>query len=280
MIILLGCIVLPIIFFFVLHYDYILSVLLSVIITVIPIYLLYGYFYSKEATGKVNLFYAFKVFKHLTWKDIIEVFIYAALCLIMVFYVHPILGLIFNRNEIKTLISGRPFIETIRTIKKIYNLSENIDDLTKERIEILKIIFNKERIQFVAGFREFFQRIKDKYNTCVVSSSVKELFNIVDKKLDLSKLFNGRIFLLANSKGCKSKDELFLCCIKKLNSKKENTLLIDDSPSGIEAAKKAGIKCIAITTTFDSEKLKGADLVVNSFSQILKFLDYEKTRNS
>lgn len=94
-IILLGCIVLPIIFFFILHYGYILSVLLSAIITAIPIYLLYGYFYSKEATGKVNLFYAFKVFKHLTWKDIIEVFIYAALCLIMIFYVHPILGLIF-----------------------------------------------------------------------------------------------------------------------------------------------------------------------------------------
>lgn len=94
-IILIGCIFLPIIFLFVLNYDFIVSILLSAIITVIPIYLLYGYFYSKEATGKVNLFYAFKVFKHLTWKDILEVFIYAILGLIMIFYVHYILSFIF-----------------------------------------------------------------------------------------------------------------------------------------------------------------------------------------
>ena len=94
-IILVGCIVLPITFLFVLHYNFIVSVILSAIITVIPIYLLYGYFYSKEATGKINLFYAFKVFKHLTWKDILEVFIYAVFGLIMIFYVHYVLSLIF-----------------------------------------------------------------------------------------------------------------------------------------------------------------------------------------
>lgn len=94
-IILLGCGVLPITFLFVLHYNFIVSVILSVIITVIPIYLLYGYFYSKEATGKVNLFYAFKVFKHLTWKDKLEILLYAILALAVMFYVHYILSLIF-----------------------------------------------------------------------------------------------------------------------------------------------------------------------------------------
>lgn len=94
-IVLIGCIVLPITFLFVLHYNFIVSVLLSAVITVIPVYLLYGYFYSKEATGKVNLFYAFKVFKHLTWKDKLEILLYAIIALFVIFYVHYILSLIF-----------------------------------------------------------------------------------------------------------------------------------------------------------------------------------------
>jgi beta-phosphoglucomutase len=44
--------------------------------------------------------------------------------------------------------------------------------------------------------------------------------------------------------------------------------VIEDSPFGAEAAKRAGMKCIALTTTYDREKLLRADLVVSSFPEI------------
>ena len=49
-------------------------------------------------------------------------------------------------------------------------------------------------------------------------------------------------------------------------------IVIEDSPGGIEAAKSAGLKCIAITNTFDNEELCKADIIVSNYEDILKYL--------
>jgi beta-phosphoglucomutase-like phosphatase (HAD superfamily) len=42
----------------------------------------------------------------------------------------------------------------------------------------------------------------------------------------------------------------------------EECLAIEDSPWGIEAAHKAGIKCLAVMSSYDRERLQRADRVV------------------
>ena len=49
-------------------------------------------------------------------------------------------------------------------------------------------------------------------------------------------------------------------------------IVIEDSPGGIEAAKSAGLKCIAITNTFDNKQLRKADIIVSNYEDILKYL--------
>ena len=49
-------------------------------------------------------------------------------------------------------------------------------------------------------------------------------------------------------------------------------IVIEDSPGGIEAAKSAGLKCIAITNTFDNKELGKADIRVSNYEDILKYL--------
>ena len=49
-------------------------------------------------------------------------------------------------------------------------------------------------------------------------------------------------------------------------------IVIEDSPGGIEAAKSAGLRCIAITNTFDNEELGKADIIVSNYEDILKYL--------
>lgn len=41
--------------------------------------------------------------------------------------------------------------------------------------------------------------------------------------------------------------------------------MIEDTPNGVSAAKKAGMQCVAITTTNDAETLGGADFIINGF---------------
>jgi len=92
---------------------------------------------------------------------------------------------------------------------------------------------------------------------------------IADQRLRLSELFNGNVFSVAEiGYVSKPNPDIFLYAARKLNSQPEHCLVIEDSPHGIEAAKRAGMRCIALTTTYTRDKLAQADLVVDSYSQI------------
>jgi beta-phosphoglucomutase-like phosphatase (HAD superfamily) len=72
-----------------------------------------------------------------------------------------------------------------------------------------------------------------------------------------------------------------LYAAQQLRSAPENCVVIEDSPHGIVAARKAGMRCIAMTTTYDCEKLQNADLVVNSYLEIdLEAVDKHTMRHA
>jgi sugar-phosphatase len=45
-------------------------------------------------------------------------------------------------------------------------------------------------------------------------------------------------------------------------------LAIEDAPAGIQAARATGMKVIGMASTYEAEKLAGADAVVKAFSGI------------
>ena len=180
-------------------------------------------------------------------------------------------GIVYKRSEIKPLLSGKPFIETVRTIQRVYELEGKAEDLAEERKVILRDVFDREGIEFIPGFQGFYREVGNGYKTCIATSTLNELFKISDEQLGLTKLFKGNIFTLQDT-GCTNKSELFSYAVRKLKSKKKDSIVIEDAPSGVEAARKAGIRCVALTTTFDAEKLSKADLVVDSYSQISEYL--------
>lgn len=65
--------------------------------------------------------------------------------------------------------------------------------------------------------------------------------------------------------------EIFLTAAKGLGLAPENCIVVEDAISGIKGAKAGGMKCLAITSSFDSETLfkTGADCVGNHIAAIL-----------
>ncbi len=53
--------------------------------------------------------------------------------------------------------------------------------------------------------------------------------------------------------------EIFLLAAKRLNLPASECLVVEDAVSGVAAAKAAGTKCLALTTSFSREQLFGAD---------------------
>jgi len=177
-------------------------------------------------------------------------------------------GLPYERAKLKPLMAGRSQAEAIEIFKKEYGLSEDAQSLAAERMELVKRGF-EEGVEFMSGFREFFQRVRSDYKTCIATSMPEELLAVVDGRLGLSKLFGDRIFsLIAVGYRSKPNPDIFLHAAKQLGAEPATCLVIEDAPHGVEAARRAGMKCIGLTTTFDRETLNRADRVVNSFAEI------------
>lgn len=48
----------------------------------------------------------------------------------------------------------------------------------------------------------------------------------------------------------------------------EECLVVEDGIVGVEAARRAGMRCLALTTTHPAEKLAGADLIVHDLNAL------------
>jgi HAD superfamily hydrolase (TIGR01509 family) len=66
----------------------------------------------------------------------------------------------------------------------------------------------------------------------------------------------------------KPNPELFLTAASRMDIKPAHCVVIEDAPSGVQAAKAAGAKCIAVTNSTAAANLSQADLVCNSLEQI------------
>jgi beta-phosphoglucomutase len=64
--------------------------------------------------------------------------------------------------------------------------------------------------------------------------------------------------------------DIFLLAAEKLLFDPKDCLVIEDAPSGVKAAKAAGCKCLAITSSFTPEKLPGADFFAPDLAHVPK----------
>lgn len=179
-------------------------------------------------------------------------------------------GIEYNREQVKPLLTGQSMIDGVKVMQKLYGdkLQGNVKELAQERIDIVKKLF-KTDVDFIHGFQKFYSSVNGNYKTCIATAMNKELLKDVDAKLKLSSLFKEQVFNISDIGG-KSKPDpaIFLYAAEKLNTKPEQCTVIEDAPHGIKAAKRAGMYCIGITTTYDKSKLSEADQIVDSFKEI------------
>jgi beta-phosphoglucomutase len=69
-------------------------------------------------------------------------------------------------------------------------------------------------------------------------------------------------------KSKKPNPELFLRAAQGIDLPPQNCVVIEDAPNGIQAAKSAGCKCIAVTNSTTADKLTQADRIVSTLTEI------------
>jgi len=66
----------------------------------------------------------------------------------------------------------------------------------------------------------------------------------------------------------KPNPELFLIAAQRMGIQPAQCVVIEDAPNGVQAAKAAGTKCIAVTNSTTAAKLAEADLICDSLEQV------------
>jgi beta-phosphoglucomutase len=127
----------------------------------------------------------------------------------------------------------------------------------------------KDKLLPLPGIKEFIGYCKTKGLKMAIATSA----DLVKLEINLHELkFTNDIFeATVNGQEVEHKKphpEIFIKAATKLGLSPHECLVVEDAINGIEAAKAAGCKCMAITSSFDKKALSNADWVIDSFFQI------------
>jgi len=125
------------------------------------------------------------------------------------------------------------------------------------------------KLQPLKGVREFIERCRKKRLKLAVATSADEVkmrINLRETGLKeelFDTLVNG--LEVVNKK---PHPEIYLLAAERLGFNPASCLVVEDAISGMKAAKAAGCKCLAITSSFGAEAFKLADWVSPDLSDV------------
>ena len=149
-----------------------------------------------------------------------------------------------------------------------YHLDTTYSDLFKKHQENLHFFF-EEDVQPIAGAMKLIRDMKSRgLDLAVASSSSHALIHMILKKLQILPFFK-TIVSGDDVRESKPAPDIFLKAVRQLSCELFECVVIEDSESGIIAAKKAGLKCIGFQSPNSGDQnLNQADVVVNDLSSI------------
>ena len=134
-------------------------------------------------------------------------------------------------------------------------------------------IFNRYFKQFIfKDVREFLKCLKGRgLKLAIVTGTPKrEMKHILPD--DIREYFDCLVTGDSVRKG-KPDPEPYLKASSTLGIEPGKCVVVENAPLGVRSAKRAGMFCIAITTSLPREYLKEADIVVDDFGEIRGFID-------
>ncbi len=162
---------------------------------------------------------------------------------------------------------GRRVSEIGKEIIDFYKIDVNYEEFMKKRNQIFLDLIKKD-LPLMPGFLETVQLVKEKYKIALTTSSLIEYSSLVIEKLNLSDFFDVVVTGEDVSKG-KPDPEPYAITAEKLNILPNQCLVLEDAWNGIDSAKAAGCKCIAVENPFTPKQdLSKADKIISSLHDL------------
>jgi beta-phosphoglucomutase family hydrolase len=163
--------------------------------------------------------------------------------------------------------SGVPAMESVRN----FFGKEHSEDQMKQWVDEKSNIYREDYSPYVApinGLERFLNELKDAgIPTAVATSASPDNVEFAFSHLTIGRYFDTIIDGNRLSEA-KPNPQIFLKAANDLGVEPENCVVFEDSISGVKAARSAGMKIVAITTTHQEDELLPVDLVIKDYAEI------------
>ena len=167
---------------------------------------------------------------------------------------------------------GRGAEEYVKAAARVHGLEltkEQVEKATQLRQEYFLKILSEEPLPAFPSVLELIEGAmqREDFRVAIATSSTPEKSRAV---LNAAKVpYQKMVYIKGDDVTNKKPDpELFLLAAERMGIEPANCVVIEDAPNGVQAARAAGAKCIAVTNSTNAEKLCEADLVCDSLEQI------------
>jgi HAD superfamily hydrolase (TIGR01509 family) len=144
---------------------------------------------------------------------------------------------------------------------------EAVEKLADEKEALFREIY-AEHVSPIPHFLAFLNELKAAgFKTGVATSAPKENLLLIMGILDFESQMESTLSS-ENVKQHKPHPEVYLTSMKNLGTKPENSLVFEDSASGIMAGKNAGAKVVGVLTTHSKEQLPPCDFYIHDYTEI------------
>ena len=172
-----------------------------------------------------------------------------------------------NRGVLTEVFGHPPQEELLQTI------SEEKESLYRSLV--------KGSAHSLPGVLEWLQRFRDHgVRQAVASSAPPANVDTLIDEMKLKPYFDQTLSALGQGLPGKPNPAIFLRAAELLRVEPAKCVVFEDSLAGIEAARRAGMACVAITSTHPRHELGQANLIVDDFNSIpLEYFQYEPATN-
>ena len=146
-------------------------------------------------------------------------------------------GVVMRLDEVSENFLGRSQATIAAVLKRDFDLELDAAAEAMMRERLFGLL--RKELKAIDGVELFLRQLPVPY--CLASSSQMERIETSLRATGLSDLFAGRIFNAAMVARGKPAPDLFLHAAAKMNVPPERCVVIEDSPAGIEAGRRAGM---------------------------------------
>jgi beta-phosphoglucomutase family hydrolase len=175
-------------------------------------------------------------------------------------------GVSFTREDFMRLFGQRH--DTIIRFGLGDNISrEEFNAITRKKQEDYRRRV-ADNIRPLPGAIELIKSLKEQgVKSAIASSAPLENIEIIIRGLGIEDCFHTIVCGMEVAEG-KPSPQIFLLAAKKLGVQAGNCAVIEDAIAGVAAAKRAGMKCVAVTNSHSRNSLKKADLIVDTLEAV------------